>query len=35
MDINKSGYWKPHVFYSPALSVLKISKAVAALKKIN
>jgi hypothetical protein len=35
MDIDKSGYWKPHVTNSPALSVLKISKAVAARKKIN
>jgi hypothetical protein len=35
MDINKSGYWKPHVTNSPALSVPKISKVVAARKKIN
>jgi hypothetical protein len=35
MDIDKSGYWKPHVINSPALSVPKISKAVAAHKKIN
>jgi hypothetical protein len=35
MDIDESGYWKPHVTNSPALSVPKISKAVAAGKKIN
>jgi hypothetical protein len=35
MDIDESGYWKPHVTTSPALSVPKISKAVAARKKIN
>ncbi len=35
MDIDKSRYWKPHVTNSPALSVPKISKAVAALKKMN
>ncbi len=35
MDIDKGGYWKPHVTTSPALSVSKISKAVAAHKKIN
>ncbi len=33
MDIDKSGYWKPHVSNSPALSVPKTSKAVAACKK--
>jgi hypothetical protein len=33
MDIDESGYWKPHVTNSPALSVPKISKAVAARKK--
>jgi hypothetical protein len=33
MDIDKGGYWKPHVINSPALSVPKISKAVAARKK--
>jgi hypothetical protein len=33
MDIDKRGYWKPHVFYSPALSIPKTSKAVAAHKK--
>jgi hypothetical protein len=35
MDIDKSGYWKPHVTNLPALLVPKISKAVAALKKKN
>jgi hypothetical protein len=35
MDINESGYWKPHVTNPPALSVPKISKAVASRKKIN
>ncbi len=30
MNIEKSGYWKPHVTNSPALLVPKISKAVAA-----
>ncbi len=35
MDVDESGYWKPHVTNSPALSVPKISKAVAADKKIN
>ncbi len=35
MDIDKGGYWKPHVIDFPALSVPKISKAVAACKKIN
>jgi hypothetical protein len=35
IDIDESGYWKPHVTNSPALSVPKISKAVAARKKIN
>ncbi len=34
MDINKSGYWKPHVYNPPALLVPKRSKAVAA-RKIN
>jgi hypothetical protein len=33
MDIDKRGYWKPHVSYSPALLVPKTSKAVAARKK--
>jgi hypothetical protein len=33
MDIDESGYWKSHVTNSPALSVPKISKAVAARKK--
>ncbi len=33
MDIDKSGYWKPHVSNSPALLVLKTSKAVAARRK--
>jgi hypothetical protein len=35
MDIDESWYWKPHVTNSLALSVPKISKAVAARKKIN
>ncbi len=35
MDIDERGYWKPHVTTSPALSVPKVSKAVAACKKIN
>jgi hypothetical protein len=35
MDIDKSGYWKLHVSNSPALSVPKTSKAVAARKKRN
>jgi hypothetical protein len=35
MDIDESGYWKPHITNSPALLVPKISKAVAARKKIN
>ncbi len=35
MDIDKSGYWKPHVSNSPALLVTKTSKAVAARKKRN
>jgi hypothetical protein len=35
MDIDESEYWKPHVTNSPALSVPKIPKAVAASKKIN
>jgi hypothetical protein len=33
MDIDKSGYWKPHASNSSALSVPKTSKTVAALKK--
>jgi hypothetical protein len=33
MDIDKSGYWKPHVFNSPALSIPKTSKVVATRKK--
>jgi hypothetical protein len=33
MDIDKGGYWKPHVSNSPALSVPKTSKAVAGKKK--
>ncbi len=33
MDIDKDGYWKPHVINSPTLSVPKISKSVAAHKK--
>jgi hypothetical protein len=32
MDIGRDGYWKPHVINSSALSVPKISKAVAAQK---
>jgi hypothetical protein len=32
MDIGRDGYWKPHVSNSSALSVPKISKAVAAQK---
>jgi hypothetical protein len=32
MDIRRDGYWKPHVINSPALSIPKISKAVAAQK---
>ncbi len=32
MDISRDGYWKPHVINSSALSVPKISKAVAAQK---
>jgi hypothetical protein len=35
MDIDENGNWKPHVTNSPALLVPKISKAVAARKKIN
>jgi hypothetical protein len=35
MDIDESGSWKPHVTNSSALSVPKISTAVAARKKIN
>jgi hypothetical protein len=35
MAIDEGGYWKSHVIYFPALSVPKISKAVAAHKKIN
>jgi hypothetical protein len=34
MNIDESEYWKPHVTNSPALLVPKISKAVAARKKI-
>jgi hypothetical protein len=34
MDIYRDGYWKPHVSNSSALSVPKISKAVAASKKL-
>ncbi len=30
MDIGRDEYWKPHVSNSSALSVAKISKAVAA-----
>ncbi len=33
MDIGKDGYWKSHVSNYSALSVPKISKAVAARKK--
>jgi hypothetical protein len=33
LDINKSGYWKPHISNSPALKVPKTSKAAAACKK--
>jgi hypothetical protein len=33
MDIDKRGYWKPYVSNSPALSIPKTSKAVAAYKK--
>jgi hypothetical protein len=32
VDIDKRGYWKPHVSKSPELSVPKTSKAVAARK---
>jgi hypothetical protein len=35
MYIDESGYWKPHVINSPALSVPKTSKAVSAHEKIN
>jgi hypothetical protein len=35
MDIDKSGYWKPHLSNSAALLVPKTSKAVAARTKIN
>ncbi len=35
MDIDESGGWKPHVTDSPSLLVPKISKVVAARKKIN
>jgi hypothetical protein len=35
MDIDESEYWKPRVTNSPAFLVPKISKAVAARKKIN
>ncbi len=33
MDIGRDGYWKTHVINSSALSVPKMSKAVAAQKK--
>jgi hypothetical protein len=33
IDIDESGYWKPHVSNSLALLVPKTSKAVAARKK--
>ncbi len=33
MDIDESGYWKPHISNSPALLVSKTSKAVAACKE--
>jgi hypothetical protein len=33
MDIDKRGYWKAHVSYSPAFLVAKTSKSVAACKK--
>jgi hypothetical protein len=33
MDIDKSGYWKPHVTNTPALSVPKISKLLQPIKK--
>jgi hypothetical protein len=33
MDIDESGYWKPHVINSPALLVPKKPKIVAAYKK--
>ncbi len=32
MNIGRDGYWEPHVINSSALSVPKISKAVAAPK---
>jgi hypothetical protein len=32
MDIGRDGYWKPHVINSSALSVPKMSKAIAAQK---
>jgi hypothetical protein len=35
MDIDESGYWKPHVAKFPALLLPKISKAVVARKKIK
>jgi hypothetical protein len=35
MDIDKRGYWKPHVFTLPALSIPKTSKAVAAHEKLK
>ncbi len=35
MDIVESGYWKPNVTNSPALSLPKTSKDVAARKKRN
>ncbi len=34
MDIGRDGYWKQHVSNSSALSVPRISKAVAAQKKL-
>jgi hypothetical protein len=34
MDIGRNGYWKPHVINSSALSIPKISKAVAAPQKL-
>ena len=33
MNIDKRGYWKPHEFNSPALSIPKTSKALPAHKK--
>ncbi len=35
MDIDESGYWKPHVSNSSAWLVPKTSKAFATCKKIN